>query len=103
MPGRADRHAERNARQAKRKGDEPKGGKITALLDDEGPRWRKDRRPHKPKQPPTVQRKGKTPISLPITVRSLSEAIGKKHGEVMFKMIAPRGGDDHEHQLPHPG
>jgi translation initiation factor IF-2 len=91
VPGRADRHKERNERQAKRKaqGEEGKSGKLstTALLEEETPRHRKDRRRHVPKQPPTVQRKGKIPISLPITVRSLSEALGKKQGDVVFKLI----------------
>lgn len=34
----------------------------------------------------TVERKGKVPISLPITVRSLSEAIGMKVAELLFKL-----------------
>jgi translation initiation factor IF-2 len=34
----------------------------------------------------TVERKGKVPISLPITVRSLSEAIGMKAAELLFKL-----------------
>ncbi|HKB00749.1 MAG TPA: translation initiation factor IF-2 [Gemmataceae bacterium] len=34
----------------------------------------------------TVERKGKVPISLPITVRSLSEAIGMKATELLFKL-----------------
>ena len=34
----------------------------------------------------TVERKGKVPISLPITVRSLSEAIGMKVSELLFKL-----------------
>src|SRR5207248_2717070 len=33
-------------------------------------------------------RKGKTPISLPITVRSLSEALGRKSPDVLFKLLA---------------
>jgi translation initiation factor IF-2 len=36
--------------------------------------------------PGTVERKGKVPIVLPITVRSLSEAIGTKVGELIFKL-----------------
>jgi translation initiation factor IF-2 len=86
VPGRADRHKERTERQAKRKGDEPTRGKPSLLLDDENQRHRKDRRP-KIKLPGTLQRKGKTPISLPITVRSLSEALGRKVGEVLLKLI----------------
>ena len=34
----------------------------------------------------TVERKGKVPISLPITVRSLSEAIGMKAAELLLKL-----------------
>jgi translation initiation factor IF-2 len=34
----------------------------------------------------TLERKGKVPISLPITVRSLSEAIGMKAAELLFKL-----------------
>ncbi|HJZ90010.1 MAG TPA: translation initiation factor IF-2, partial [Gemmataceae bacterium] len=34
----------------------------------------------------TIERKGKVPISLPITVRSLSEAIGMKAAELLFKL-----------------
>ena len=36
---------------------------------------------------PTQPRKGKVPIDLPITVRSLSEAIGKRSGELLFKLM----------------
>src|SRR5262249_31927849 len=35
---------------------------------------------------PTQPRKGKVPIELPITVRSLSEAIGVKEPDLMFKL-----------------
>jgi translation initiation factor IF-2 len=34
----------------------------------------------------TIERKGKVPIALPITVRSLSEAIGMKAAELLFKL-----------------
>jgi translation initiation factor IF-2 len=50
-----------------------------------GPRaalLRKGRR----QQKGTVERKGKVPINLPITVRSLSEAIGMKAAELLFKL-----------------
>jgi len=91
VPGRADRHKDRVDRQAKRKtgSDDTRGGKNSAvgLLDDDTPRHRKDRRP-KQKLPGTIERKGKAPLSLPITVRSLSEAIGQKHGNVLFKLLA---------------
>jgi translation initiation factor IF-2 len=41
----------------------------------------------KPKQG-TVARKGKIPISLPITVRSLSEAMGRKSTDLITKLLA---------------
>lgn len=90
VAGRADRHKERSERQARRKaqgGAEVRGGKV-AVLDDDHPRHRKDPRRRLPKQPPTVDRIGKIPVSLPISVRSLSEAIGRKAGEVLFKLLA---------------
>jgi translation initiation factor IF-2 len=85
--GREARHKERNERQARRKeGGEIKGGRL--LLEDDSPRHRKDRRYVKPKARGTEQRKGKVPIDLPITVRSLSEAIGRSKGELLFKLMA---------------
>jgi translation initiation factor IF-2 len=91
LPGREERHKLRNERQAKRKqaGDVPevKGKSIAALLDDEGPRQRfKLKRPKIDKGP--KPRKGKVPISLPITVRSLSEAIGMRAGELLMKLVS---------------
>jgi len=91
VPGRADRHKERSERQAQRKarvpGEETRGKSATALLEGEDDRWR-SKRPKKPKLKPTMERKGKIPITLPITVRSFSEAIGHKAGEVLFKLLA---------------
>jgi translation initiation factor IF-2 len=90
VPGRADRHKGREER-AKRKaqGEDSKGGKISAsaLLEDERERHRKHRKP-KIKAPITEKRKGKIPVSVPITVRALSEALGKKSGEILLKMVA---------------
>lgn len=40
----------------------------------------------KMRQPGTIERKGKVPITLPITVRALSEAIGMKAAELLFKL-----------------
>jgi translation initiation factor IF-2 len=90
VPGRTDRHKERTERQKTRKGsgEEVRGGKIKLGVDLDEPRHRKARPGHKIKQPPTVERKGKTPVSLPITVRSLSEAVGRKWGDVLFKLLA---------------
>jgi translation initiation factor IF-2 len=90
--GRDARHKERNARQAKRKEtmDGPlKGDRLTALITGDettrGTRLKARRPKHKAGPQP---RKGKVPITLPITVRSLSEAIGVKSGELLFKLMS---------------
>jgi translation initiation factor IF-2 len=89
--GRDARHKERNARQAKRKetGDAPlKGDRLTALLAGEESTRGTRVKPRRPKHKAGPQpRKGKVPIALPITVRSLSEAIGVKSGELLFKLV----------------
>ena len=89
VPGRADRHKDRSNRRAQRDvpGTDSRGKVNTAtLLDDDGPRYRYKDRHKKPKPPGTLQRKGKTPITLPITVRTFSEAIGRKVHEVLAKL-----------------
>jgi translation initiation factor IF-2 len=90
IPGRADRHKDRAERQQRRKaaGEDVKGGRLTALLDEESPRHRKDRRKQVKHKEPTEKRKGKIPIQLPITVRSLCEAIGVRQGEMLFKLMS---------------
>jgi len=60
---------------------------IAALLEDEGPRHRKFIHKKKEKAGPKP-RKGKVPIALPITVRSLSEAIGMRAGELLMKLMS---------------
>jgi translation initiation factor IF-2 len=89
VPGRADRHKERAERQKARKGGEAdnRGGKIDLRRIDDEPRHRKARPHHKTKARPTEERKGKIPVSVPITVRSLSEAMGKKSMDVLFKLM----------------
>ena len=65
-----------------------KGDRLTALITGEestrGTRLKQRRPKHKAGPQP---RKGKVPIALPITVRSLSEAIGVKSGELLFKLM----------------
>ena len=89
VAGRADRHRERNERQARRKTEDVNfRGSVSNLLNsvDEEARINRERRRHKgPKGP--QPRKGKVPIDLPITVRSLSEAIGMKAGELLMKLM----------------
>lgn len=80
--GRADRHKERSDRQVRRKVDE-------ALLDmtGEGQSAARARiRRHK-KQRGSMPRKGNVPIGLPITIRSLSEALGVKSAELLMKLM----------------
>jgi translation initiation factor IF-2 len=90
--GREARHKERSERQAKRKGEpEVKGGKVALLDEDERVRSRKPKRPKPIKQAPTMPRKGKVPIAWPITVRSLSEAIGVRSGELLKKLMFDHG------------
>src|SRR5262249_23809955 len=90
VAGRADRHKERSERQARRKAEAEIRGGVSGL-DDDSPRNRKHRE-RKHKQPPTVARKGKIPVEVPITVRSLSEAIGRKSGEVLLKLMGHGAG-----------
>jgi translation initiation factor IF-2 len=88
--GREARHKERNERQQRRKaeGGDARGGGVR-LLEDDRERHRKDPRykKAKPKLPGTVERKGKVPIDIPITVRALSEAVGEKKGKLLFKLM----------------
>lgn len=90
--GRADRHKIRNERQMARKkggetGDAKRGG--VALLEDEAETHRKRRPGFRPKTiKPTMPRKGKVPVSLPITVRSLSEAIGVRSTDLIGKLMS---------------
>jgi translation initiation factor IF-2 len=88
--GRDKRHAERNQRAEQRKARaeaEVRGGKLVDEDADERARrlMRKKKREHRP---PTLPRRAgsKVPIELPITVRSLSEAIGVKVGDLLFKL-----------------
>jgi translation initiation factor IF-2 len=90
VAGRGERHAKRNARAQARKSQEAGvvDGRLV-IVEDDSPRVRgrhdrikKLRRPAGPTQP----RKGKVPIELPITVRSLSEAIGVPSVQLIFKL-----------------
>jgi translation initiation factor IF-2 len=94
LPGREERHKLRNERQAKRKqaGDVPdlKGksvATISKVIEGEEPRHRKFIHKKREKAGPKP-RKGKVPISLPITVRSLSEAIGMRAGELLMRLMS---------------
>jgi translation initiation factor IF-2 len=91
VAGRDERHKLRSDRQQARKkgmeGDSKRGG--IALLDEETETHRKRRPGFRPKTiKPTMPRKGKVPVQLPITVRSLSEAIGIRSNELMGKLMS---------------
>jgi translation initiation factor IF-2 len=91
--GRNERHAARNARAKKRResGDtEIRGGRVLTIDDDQPRKSLKHLRKQRQQQP-TERRKGKVPITLPITVRSLSEAIGKRVGELLAKLLREHG------------
>jgi translation initiation factor IF-2 len=94
VAGRDTRHKERNARQEQRKraGESSvalKPGRVADLIDlDDTPRMRTRLERIKKKQKAGPQpRKGKVPIDMPITVRSLSEAIGVRSGELLMKLM----------------
>ncbi len=92
VAGRDERHKLRSDRQMARKkgmemGDSKRGG--IALLDDETETHRKRRPGFRPKTiKPTMPRKGKVPVQLPITVRSLSEAIGIRSTDLISKLMS---------------
>jgi translation initiation factor IF-2 len=91
VTGRDKRHQQRNERARQRKDRqeaELKGGRTALLTVDEEKPQRVKHRLHKIKrqQAPTQPRKGKVPVELPITVRALSEAVGLKTGELLFRL-----------------
>src|SRR5262249_54590970 len=90
VPGRDNRQQQRNQRAKARKeraGTEVKvvAGQALVIETDER-RRRGPRSKIKPRRPGTVPPKGKAVIDSPITVRALSEAIGVKSGELLFKL-----------------
>jgi translation initiation factor IF-2 len=93
VAGRDKRQEERNKRAKERK-REPEvaigaGGKVVTIDEEDRRRRPGDRLRQKLKQrqQATMPRKGKVPVDVPITVRSLSEAMGVKHGELLFKLM----------------
>ena len=97
VAGRDKRHQQRNerAKQRKDRTEADRGGRVLLLAEEDRPQRTKDRlRKVKQKQRggPTQPRKGKVPIYLPITVRSLSEAIGVRWGDLVFR-LKDRGAD----------
>jgi translation initiation factor IF-2 len=90
VPGRDKRQQARNERARQRKDRLAaeivhEGGRATVVVpEDDRPRTKL--RPKLKQKQKTQPRKGKVPIELPITVRSLSEAIGIRSVELLFKL-----------------
>src|SRR5262249_23844884 len=89
--GRAPRHTERAKRAEKRKVRQSvviEGGHVDVIEEELGSKRgrRASMLKKRLRQPGTVERKGKVPVSLPITVRSLSEATGMKVNELILKL-----------------
>jgi translation initiation factor IF-2 len=81
---RIDRHKRANDRRSGSGGVAVAAGGKLIELDERHARGRKK---HRPKAPGTVPRTGKVPITTPITVRTLSEAIGMKVGQLIKKLV----------------
>jgi translation initiation factor IF-2 len=91
VAGRDKRHQQRNerARLRRDRGELDRSGtRLLVTLEDDRPQRVKQRlRQARQKERHITQpRKGKVPISLPITVRSLSEAVGIRSGDLLFKL-----------------
>jgi translation initiation factor IF-2 len=90
--GRDERHKARNLRQQQRKkeggANDLRGRGTGVLVTDEDVSNLKRLKRIKKHHPITQPRKGKVPIELPITVRSLSEAVGVPAKEVISRLMA---------------
>ena len=89
IPGRNERHEKRKERAQKRKENIAVAvvdGKVDIIEEQERIRRRKAQAHKKHRQPGTMPRVGKIPITAPITVRALSEAIGWKVGKLLFQL-----------------
>jgi translation initiation factor IF-2 len=90
VAGRDARRAGRDLRAKERKsvGVQLQGGRVMVVEDERESRLRRGGklRP-KVRRPGTIERKGKVPVTMPITVRALSEAIGLAAGKVLQKLM----------------
>lgn len=91
VQGRDERHKKRTEQQAKRRRETEGTQNLLRALDDEddaSARLRRQRHRQQMQKPQGTQpRKGKTPISTPITVRSLSEALGVRANDLLRKLM----------------
>jgi translation initiation factor IF-2 len=89
VAGRDQRHAKRNDRAKQRKGPEGpiyRTGAGGVIVEVERPLRIKQKLKMRKQDGRTKPRKGKVPVTLPITVRSLSEAVGVRSAELLFKL-----------------
>ncbi len=89
VTGRDKRHQQRNERAKQRKGREGDltPGRLLVTAEEDRPQRVKQKIRAKVKPSgPTQPRKGKVPIVIPITVRALSEAIGIRSGDLLFRL-----------------
>jgi translation initiation factor IF-2 len=88
IPGRDSRQRARNERAEKRKTTRAEEVKIVGgrLIDTDDARPKKTLVHIKRKLKGTMPRKGRVELVPPITVRSLSEALGVRSGELLFKL-----------------
>jgi translation initiation factor IF-2 len=89
--GRDERHKKRNERAKTRREREEVAGRPGANLgveEDDRPAAKRIHRLRKPElKKGTQPRKGRAPIELPITVRSLSEAVGRPVNELLRRLM----------------
>ena len=94
VPGRDTRRVERDKRAKDRKHITPEvvveRGKVVTLDEEDRRRRPGDRLRDKikKKQQATMPRIGKVPIDMPITVRSLGQALGIKSIDLLFKLMS---------------
>ena len=89
VPGRDSRQRARNERAEKRKTTRAEEVKIIGgkrILEDDDAKPRKTLIHIKKKLKGTMPRKGRVELVPPITVRTLSEALGVRSGELLFKL-----------------
>jgi translation initiation factor IF-2 len=85
--GRDQRHVDRAKRQAERKGRENEKRNLLPGDEDEDRANRIKRKIQQKRRPGTVPRKSaKVVVEVPVTVRSLSEAMGVRSAELLFKL-----------------
>ena len=91
VAGRDKRHQQRNERARARKDRaevERPSSRMLLPVDDDRPQRMKQRlrQAQQRQRGPTQPRKGKVPISLPITIRALSEAVGVRSVDLIFRL-----------------